>query len=45
MQFHHTYYQAKGLSRWGESFSPERGSKQRTTHNLGEFSLRLSCLA
>ncbi|QCE02572.1 hypothetical protein DEO72_LG8g587 [Vigna unguiculata] len=30
---------AKGL------FSPERGSKQRTTQTLSEFSLKLSCLA
>jgi len=38
--------QAKGLSRLGGSFSPERDSKQRTTQTLlGEFSLRLSCLA
>jgi len=37
--------QAKGLSRLGESFSLEQGSKQRTTQTLGEFSLRLSCLA
>ncbi|QCE06558.1 hypothetical protein DEO72_LG9g1572 [Vigna unguiculata] len=37
--------QAKGISRLGESFSPERGSKQRTTQTLGKFSLKLSCLA
>ena len=37
--------QAKGLSRLGESFSPKRGSKQRTTQTLDKFSLRLSCIA